>query len=86
MLAAAQDRAGRRFMDELLQIEHFKPYVGKIVRFKGTGFAFPLDRISSNRRRLPKGVKRRCRRRPVRSRSKAWSMALRARTRRSSAA
>jgi hypothetical protein len=46
-------------MDELLQIEYFKPHVGKLVRFKGTRFAFPLERIISDRKRLPKGVKRR---------------------------
>jgi hypothetical protein len=46
-------------MDEPLQIEHFKPHVGKLVHFKGTRFAFPLNRIESNRKRLPKGVKRR---------------------------
>jgi hypothetical protein len=45
--------------DELIKAEHFKPHVGKICRFKGTPFALALDRISSNRRRLPKGVKRR---------------------------
>lgn len=46
-------------MDKLLQIEHFKPHVGKLVRFKGTRFAFPLEGIISDRKRLPKGVKRR---------------------------
>ncbi len=46
-------------MDELLTIDHFKPHVGKLVRFKGTPFAFPLERIISDRRRLPKGMKRR---------------------------
>jgi hypothetical protein len=46
-------------MENLLQIEDFKPHVGKLVHFKGTRFAFPLDRIVSDRRRLPKGAKRR---------------------------
>jgi hypothetical protein len=46
-------------MGEMLQIEDFKPHVGKLVRFKGTRFAFPLDRIISDRKRLPKGTKRR---------------------------
>jgi hypothetical protein len=46
-------------MGHLLQIEDFKPHVGKLVHFKGTRFAFPLDRIVSDRRRLPKGTKRR---------------------------
>jgi hypothetical protein len=45
--------------EHLLQIEDFKPHVGKLVHFKGTRFAFPLDRIVSDRRRLPKGAKRR---------------------------
>lgn len=46
-------------MEEFLQLEDFKPHVGKIFRFKGTRFAFPLDRISSDRKRLPKWAKRR---------------------------
>jgi len=46
-------------MDEMLQIENFKPHVGKLVRFKGTPFALALERIISDRKRLPKGVKRR---------------------------
>jgi hypothetical protein len=46
-------------MDELLTIDHFKPHVGKTVRFKGTRYAFPLDRIVSDRKKLPKGMKRR---------------------------
>src|SRR5882724_6303338 len=36
-------RGGR--MADLLQIEDFKPHVGKIFRFKGTRFAIPLARI-----------------------------------------
>jgi len=44
-------------MDEMLQIEHFKPHVGKTVRFKGTRFAFPLERIIVDRKRS-KGLKR----------------------------
>ncbi len=44
---------------ELLQIRHFKPHVGKVFRFEGTRHAFPLDRILSDRKRLPPGVKRR---------------------------
>jgi hypothetical protein len=55
----ARNLKGEGRMDELLQIEHFKPHVGKVVRFKGTRFAFPLDRIISDRKRLPKGMKRR---------------------------
>jgi hypothetical protein len=45
-------------MDAFLQIDDFKPHVGKIFRFKGTRYALPLDRIISNRKRLPKGMKR----------------------------
>ena len=43
----------------VVQVEDFRPHVGKLVRFKGTRFTFPLDRIVSDRRRLPKGAKRR---------------------------
>jgi hypothetical protein len=46
-------------MDEPLKIEDFKPHVGKTVRFKGTRYALLLDRIMSDRKRLPKWVKRR---------------------------
>lgn len=46
-------------MTELLTIDDFKPHVGKTFHFKGTRFAFALDRIISDRRRLPKGMKRR---------------------------
>jgi hypothetical protein len=46
-------------MDEPLKIENFKPHVGKTVRFKGTRYALQLDRILSDRKRLPKWVKRR---------------------------
>jgi hypothetical protein len=46
-------------MDMQLKIEDFKPHVGKTVRFKGTRYAFPLDRIISDRKRLPKWVTRR---------------------------
>ena len=46
-------------MEGLLQIEDFKPYVGKIFRFKGTRFAIPLDRITGYEQPLPEGMKRR---------------------------
>jgi len=45
--------------ERLLQIVDFKLHFGKGFHFKGTRFAFPLDRIVSDRRRLPKGAKRR---------------------------
>lgn len=44
---------------ELLLIEHFVPHVGKIFRFTGTRYAFPLDRIDSDPRELPSWVVRR---------------------------
>jgi hypothetical protein len=50
---------GEEAMDEPLKIEDFKPHVGKIVRFRGTRYALPLERIVSDRKRLPKWVKRR---------------------------
>ena len=46
-------------MEQLLQIEDFKPHVGKLVRFKGTRFAFPLDRIIGEGQPIPPGMKRR---------------------------
>lgn len=32
-------------MEPFLEVHHFEPLVGKTVRFKGTRFAIPLDRI-----------------------------------------
>jgi uncharacterized protein DUF6916 len=32
-------------MDEILKMSHFTPHVGKVVRFKGTPYAFVLDRV-----------------------------------------
>ena len=46
-------------MSEFLIIDHFKPHVGKIFRFKGTRYAMPLNRIHADRgKRAPKGAKR----------------------------
>jgi hypothetical protein len=45
-------------MSDILQLEHFKPLVGKLVRFKGTAYAFPLDSIISNDAPAPKGTTR----------------------------
>ena len=45
-------------MDDLLQIDDFKPHVGKIFRFKGTRHACPLDHIVSDHQRLSEGMKR----------------------------
>lgn len=36
-------------MDELLTLEHFTPHVGKLVRFRDTDFAFPIDRIEGGK-------------------------------------
>ncbi len=33
---------------ENLTIEHFKPHTGKTVRFKGTPYAFVLDRVEGD--------------------------------------
>jgi hypothetical protein len=44
-------------VEELLQAEHFEPHVGKLVRFKGTRFAFPLDKVVSEHKRF-EGSKR----------------------------
>jgi hypothetical protein len=38
---------GASRMDELLQMEDFEPLVGKTVRFAGTRFEFPLDKVVS---------------------------------------
>jgi hypothetical protein len=43
---------------EILQIDHFNPYVGKTVRFKGTPYAFPLERIIHDDAPPPKGATR----------------------------
>jgi hypothetical protein len=45
-------------MNETLQIEDFKPHVGKIVRFKGTRYAIPLDHIAHEDAPPPKGTTR----------------------------
>lgn len=44
---------------ECLLIDHFKPHVGKIFRFKGTRYAFPLEHIRSDDKELPDWVRRR---------------------------
>lgn len=43
---------------EILTIEHFKPHAGKTVRFKGTKYAFVLDRIEGESGPPPKGYER----------------------------
>jgi hypothetical protein len=57
--AGASAEIQREGEPEFLLIAHFKPHVGKIVRFKGTRYAFPLAEIVSDRKRLPGWVKRR---------------------------
>jgi hypothetical protein len=51
--ASGRGRHGRVPADRSLQ-----PRVGKIVRFERARYAFPLDRIISDRKRVPKGMKR----------------------------
>jgi len=46
-------------MEPLLQLEDFKPHVGKMARFKGTPFAFRLDHIIGEDQPIPPGAKRR---------------------------
>ncbi len=43
---------------ELLTIEHFTPHAGKTVRFKGTPYAFVLDRVEGNAAPPPPGYQR----------------------------
>ena len=43
---------------EFLLVEHFEPHVGKVFRFKGTRYAFPLESIDNPRREKPDWVKR----------------------------
>jgi hypothetical protein len=45
-------------MDKLLQIEDFKPHVGKVFSFKGTRFAFPLDHIVGENQPMVAGMQR----------------------------
>jgi hypothetical protein len=40
---------------EILTIEHFKPHSGKTVRFKGTPYAFVLDRVEGDSTPPPAG-------------------------------
>lgn len=43
---------------ELLTVEHFKPHVGKTVRFTGTPYAFVLDRVEGDGAPPPAGYLR----------------------------
>ena len=43
---------------DILTIEHFKPYTGKTVRFKGIPYAFVLDRVEGNGGPPPAGYLR----------------------------
>ncbi len=45
-------------MDELLTIEHFRSHIGKTVRFKGTPYAFTLDRVEAEAEAPPEGYAR----------------------------
>jgi hypothetical protein len=42
-------------MEELLTIEHFKPHIGKSVRFRGTRYAFVIDRVEGDAGPPPAG-------------------------------
>jgi hypothetical protein len=44
-----RDAAGQS--SEFLLIDHFQPYVGRIVRFEGTSYALPLLSVSSDSNR-----------------------------------
>jgi hypothetical protein len=41
--------------DELLTLEDFAPHVGKIALFRGTDFAFPIDRVQGEGGKPPPG-------------------------------
>jgi hypothetical protein len=43
---------------DVLTIEHFKPHAGKTVRFKGTPYAFVLDRVEGDSGPPPAGYNR----------------------------
>jgi hypothetical protein len=43
---------------DTLTIEHFKPHAGKTVRFKGTPYAFVLDRVEGDGGPPPAGYPR----------------------------
>ncbi|HEY2755746.1 MAG TPA: hypothetical protein VGJ01_08380 [Pseudolabrys sp.] len=45
-------------MSEILRIDHFNPHVGKIARFKGTPYAFPLERVDHDDAEAPNGTTR----------------------------
>ena len=43
---------------DILTIEHFTPHAGKTVRFKGTPYAFVLDRVEGDSSPPPAGYLR----------------------------
>jgi hypothetical protein len=45
-------------MEEVLRIDHFLPHVGKTVRFRGTPFAFPIERVEGDGGPPPAGFPR----------------------------
>jgi hypothetical protein len=45
-------------MTELLTIEHFRPYVGKRVTFRGMPYAFMIDRLEGGATPVPAGWSR----------------------------
>lgn len=45
-------------MDEILKRDHFTPHIGKTVHFKGTLYAFVLDRVEGEGGTPPQGYVR----------------------------
>jgi hypothetical protein len=45
-------------MDDVLTMDHFTPHVGKTVRFRGTPYAFVLDRVEGEGGPPPAGFAR----------------------------
>jgi hypothetical protein len=43
---------------DILTTEHFKPHVGKVVRFRGTPFSLTLERIEGRDEPPPPGFQR----------------------------
>ncbi|WP_413989000.1 DUF6916 family protein [Labrys okinawensis] len=43
----------------VLSVDYFEPHVGKIFSFRGTRYAFPLNKIVSDDRAFPDWIKRR---------------------------
>jgi hypothetical protein len=46
-------------MTDVLQAEHFQPHLGKLVRFKASRHAFPLEEVVVDDKPIPPGMDRR---------------------------